>query len=60
MIIWMIGAIFTLGLISKDEDGFWASILIIFLWPFMLGMFIRELVDEQKESPIKRNKPDRE
>ena len=56
MVIWLIGAIFTLGFTDKDKAGFWESTLVFFMWPFILGMAIRDYIERQ--SPNKQNKPD--
>lgn len=59
MIIWLIGMMFTLGLLHEEMDsaqkeGGWKSIqiwlIIIFLWPFSIGFFVRDCVDEYNKS----------
>lgn len=51
MIIWMIGAFFTWGLISDDNPGFWAYILVIPFWPFILGEILREILNKLPKTP---------
>jgi len=57
-IIWVIGVLFTLGILPKrDCDSFWMwlghvlslSFCLILFWPLLLGITIRKLIKENNE-----------
>ena len=47
--IWMIGFLFTLGLMHKKATGkvdfFFSALILIVIWPYMLGTMVDEVLD---------------
>lgn len=53
IMIWFIGAFFTIGLLDRELEAegktikFWLVVLCYFLWPYMLGTFVSDLIRGQ-------------
>lgn len=44
--IWIIGFMFTLGLLFDDGDKWYHLVLGFFVWPLLLGIFIRKVIEK--------------
>jgi len=48
LIIWLAGVMFTLGLMDDGEKhGFKDDMFMFFVWPFILGLWLREMSEEE-------------
>jgi len=54
IIVWIIGYAFSIGFIEKEDSGFWFRLVFFFIWPYSLGMVLRELMDNSKSNNHKK------
>lgn len=43
-LIWITCFMFTIGLCAGEDDPWWVLMLCVFIWPYIVGMFLREIV----------------
>ena len=58
MIIWTIGFLFTWGLTIDDRIELWQVIILIFVWPILLGRMVRKWMEEIKTEIRKQREKD--
>lgn len=42
--LWFAGFLFTMGLVSDEDDKWWHVVLSILVWPLILGAAVRKVL----------------